>query len=387
MPFLAAAEHYEVAGTNNTSLRFLASPADPDGRSGANNDGADNPRLRYGRFTMVGFLRPEFNLADNFRVIDTSGNLTTASVPLPRAGADIVAQSVLSFDVQVFDQDAPVVVAHGVDDEPGIAGTDDDGNSTTDDVSELAWPESDDALLPLEDLSIQNAVLPTNPPPYGNANTNNSGSFVDLNYGLLAGHPLGSLVDRQFGPLNNLNLYAGYSGVAVYNTAAGFNAPCTATAAMQASGAIIINGGGTSGVLNSFFQSRYDTFTKQYQIDAFDQEAAVDPSPTDYGFVDSNLSITHRFDTDLSSAVTGTVVPMASRIWTPGTVSGKPYDPTGPTLELTTGRPVRPISPNFLDVSPPVNQAIKGLRIQIRMLDEATGQVLQRTIVHSFGRF
>lgn len=139
----------------------------------------------------------------------TAGLVTQYSNEISRRGEDILMSNVLSFDVKVWDPiynsfvdvgddtDAPngpfssnapgrfntayapglthfrfdtwhplsiisgngeppmVPFNRGVDGFPGVAGTDDDGNTTTDDLPELGWPGSDDRPFALSAIQIK----------------------------------------------------------------------------------------------------------------------------------------------------------------------------------------------------------------------------------------
>jgi hypothetical protein len=63
-----------------------------------------------------------------------------------RFSDDVILTNVISFDVKVWDADAPIVAHPGLDGQFGIAGFDDDQNGTIDDLSELGAAGSDDLV-------------------------------------------------------------------------------------------------------------------------------------------------------------------------------------------------------------------------------------------------
>ena len=157
---------------------------------GANNE------FRYGRLTMKTYLRPEFNLSDAVHDDPThtpSLASTTPAVRTGRAGDDIVARDVLAFDIRIFDPLAPIYTGVGADNQPGVAGVDDDSSSTNDDISELGWGDSDDIRVGVGDPMIRDVMETTSINAGATAivyERTDQGDFVDLNYARLAGGPV-----------------------------------------------------------------------------------------------------------------------------------------------------------------------------------------------------
>ena len=423
MPFLTAAELQGSVPSAGSPRRFLPALADPDGGSSTSSNPTGETTLgRYGRFTMLGFLRPEFNLADRFTAVAVDGSeseeagLRNVATDLPRAGTDVIVSRLLGFDVQVHDPNASDITwvgpggSEGFHDAAGYA-EDDDGDGVglvtngTLDEDELGWPGSDDEILQANDLSIQRAMLDTAATRqyYSNA----TGGFVDLNSLLLSGHPAGGILSADAGvtrhsvtkleaPIlpnrNGLGFITPYSGYEVIPVGGGRDYYFSGD--LQQSGAFIIRDGSSpTSTLNSFVQSNYDTHTMSYQLDRFDQESrtplTLAPTYTG-GYFDRSYTLSAKQDN--SPAFDTVNFPVASRIWSPGegfvrgryTTVDVPLAQTGGDL----GKPVKKFDPNDpLDISAPVQKPLRALRIQIRLIDETTGQIQQRTIVHSFGRF
>ncbi len=95
-----------------------------------------------------------------------------------RQGDDILLTNVQSFDVKVWDSAA----SFGPDGQPGVAGFDDDGDNTVDNMSELGWPLT----------------------------SNDDGAFVDIGHqGLLVGgnfygdYALPNRINKNYGPIGS----------------------------------------------------------------------------------------------------------------------------------------------------------------------------------------
>lgn len=92
-----------------------------------------------------------------------------------RLTEDVVLTNVISFDVRVWDPQAPIVGHPGPDGLPGIATVDDDLDGTIDNFSELGALNSDDIVLAPGDMYIPPQGMPapntfaTNPFPVANA--------------------------------------------------------------------------------------------------------------------------------------------------------------------------------------------------------------------------
>ena len=159
--------------------------------------------VSYGRFTMVGFLRPEFCLTD-YTVADRTSLATAAatSAPTYRGGADVIASDVLGFDVKVYDPSTPNFIWMGSSPQnvPGIPG-DDDGDGTSDELDELGLANTDDALISVNSPAI-NPLVGTAPsifvstavslPPGTNEYfLSPRGEFVDFGYVRMGGGMVG----------------------------------------------------------------------------------------------------------------------------------------------------------------------------------------------------
>ncbi len=152
------------------------------------------PQFFYGRFSMVGFLRPEFNLTDTVSDISAGG---TGTVAVNRGGSDIVASDVLGFNLQIFDQTAPKYMWIGPDGSSGTTANDDGDANTGFDADELGLPNTDDELVNLTELRSREVLLDldsVHPPATTSFHLVDRGDFVDLNYTRSAGGAMGGFV-------------------------------------------------------------------------------------------------------------------------------------------------------------------------------------------------
>ena len=102
-----------------------------------------------------------------------------------RRAEDMLLANVHSFDIEVWDEGH--CVDPGDDGQPGLINFDDDGNDTTDDVTELGWPNTDDPC----------------------------GAFVDVGHSIAyGGYPVGDYNQAQNANTAHLLTYTGpYSSV------------------------------------------------------------------------------------------------------------------------------------------------------------------------------
>lgn len=397
MPLLALSPPHEFIKNNRQPAadpsRAMPSQADP-------SSGAD-----YGKFTMVGFLRPEFNLAE--RVVNEFGSI----VDIERGGEDVIAKNVLSFDVRVFDPNAPSFVWVGPDGQEGVAGVDDNGDDESSflsnpllgglsqfDPGELGWVGSDDMFLPLDDLSIRNVVQQTD---FGNVPVRfryqpvGNGAFVDLDCLRLSGSPFS-------GP-NGIVTISNYANMGLLSPDfVGGNAQPLGTLlgfprSLQQSGRFVIQRGGAAPlVVSSFYQAVFDTWTQSYLDDGFDQEGLSEATwvwpgtgngtgPPIYppGQIVSAQKEYSAFPTNYTTerlANETLTTPVSAISWSNmGQVDFGAFEDNG---SLDGGRLAS--GPNRIDSRPPIEAPLQGIQIQLRLIDPATGQIRQQTIVEKF---
>ena len=238
--------------------RAILSQADP--RFGA-----------YGRFTMTGFVRPEFNLRDRVR-LGVNGQVVAKTT---RGGSDVIARDVLAFDVKIFDVDAPDFAWLGDDGFEGNKGDDDfDGVGTHQgavagrpelseiDRDELGWPGSDDEIVQINDLNARAVLLlPNQFPSLG------QGRFVDLGFLRLAGHPLGGTPGTSASNITQADLVTPFSAAGTQ-----FGDSLAYPKSMQQSGRLLIRQNSQFDLVSSFYQPVFDSWTDTYYNDDFDQE-------------------------------------------------------------------------------------------------------------------
>jgi hypothetical protein len=396
-----------AAGATPGIVRDLPAQADPDGISGNSAIGVStiNPLQRYGRFTMVGFLRPEFNLQD--RIVNSDGASATS---IQRGRSDVIATNVLSFDIKIFDANTPSYVFVGRNGtnfgNPGVDGFNDDGDNQTDEVDEIGFVGSNDELVLIDDLNVRRAVNLTysaNYVPITNA------GFVDLNFANLPGHPLGNVIGRDTINLTERQLLTGFSGVSEMQNDAGI-APYRNVfpRAQQQSGRFILRSASGSASVHSFLQPVYDTFTLNYLNDLFDQEgrAFAEVIDTDGdGNVDTVFEYglgqgRYTVQADAGDGSGTNIVQergVSYRTWSNmrGPSPTPPLSPddfvlqprdTLPDTDLNNkGRLQRLSETNAINAVPPTGTArMKAIQIQIRLYDEKADRIRQQTVIQRF---
>lgn len=391
MPLIALSPPSDFITANRSSLgtaRAMPSQADPGGGQS------------YGKFTMVGCLRPEFNLTERF-IHPDSGNL----VVVERGGDDVIAKNVLSFDVQVFDPDAPTFAWVGPDGEEGFAGTDDNLDTESSylnnnfDLSELGWVGSDDEFVRINDLTAREIVTQADngaqsAPRFG-INPIGQGGFVDLNCLRLSGAPLGGTVGvPQLSNLTAMNLLSpSFVGGGAQPVVFGQRTVIGYPRATQQSGRFVLQRSSTDFV-NSFYQPVFDTWSSAFLNDGFDQEGLVNvvwqwpgvgngrPPIIPPGQAIQALKNYRAFNGNLTTERLGESppVPVSAVSWSNmlQTDFGG-FEDNGPLNQgwLASGS-------DRIDIRPPVEATLQGIQIQIRLIDPATGQIRQQTILEKF---
>ena len=101
------------------------------------------------------------------------GAVVTSAIPTLE---EIVASNVVAFDLKGYDLSMNLLASPGVDGGWGVAGIDDDGDGTTDNLTESGWPGSDDLSLTPSDPGFSKALI------NGTVLTSSSGAFVDIDW-------------------------------------------------------------------------------------------------------------------------------------------------------------------------------------------------------------
>tara|TARA_R110002072_G_scaffold11215_4_gene51113 strand:- start:14782 stop:17157 length:2376 start_codon:yes stop_codon:yes gene_type:complete len=403
LPMLALCPPHPYLSQNNRQVIFpnqayedtTASPG-----PGANNE------FRYGRLTMKTYLRPEFNLSDAVHDDPThtpSLASTTPAVRTGRAGDDIVARDVLAFDIRIFDPLAPIYTGVGADNQPGVAGVDDDSSSTNDDISELGWGDSDDIRVGVGDPMIRDVMETTSINAGATAivyERTDQGDFVDLNYARLAGGPvMGTYFDASRNgntvapsASRTLDLVTPFSGIMIARGGAAptdwlFPEPFLLSGRMVPS---------RNPLRAAFYQSTYDTWSNHYATDSYDQEGQDNTLTAVTGL---NYRPTHqiRFSNYRTALLGGSSVRndrLAERVWSESQLIST-YQPfaAAPYKRYThssgTSTTMRTDS-NFLDADAPLHvtapfpDPLEALSISVRVYDSTAGQLRQQTIVEYF---
>lgn len=382
---------------------------------------------RYGRFTLKSFLRPEFNLAD--RVTDEASGVGTPIVSsINRGGTDIIATDVVGFNIQVFDPNAPRYVWMGPDGAPGTLNVNDDdlgaNNSPIDDVDELGWPGSDDEVVTVNDPRIDEVLVDN-----GNRSLNdwnqtpalpfvrvNSGDFVDLGYMHLAGGPMRGLFqfDESGTALtSNSYLLTSTRAAEFVSPFSGFTNSVTVNVgpppanaitrrysffpvSWENSGRMILRTASGNALVSSFYQPVYDTWTDSYLTDPFDQEGlgygtTVGGYPYALEIGGVTPSVPPYTETRSTQATASNATPspvglgrnVVVRRWT--SLDGG-FNNAGQFSNQDAGgdQSVFQYSPSPFQVTPPVPEPLRAIKISIRLNDFGAETIRQQTVIQEF---
>ncbi|QDT60245.1 hypothetical protein SV7mr_27650 [Stieleria bergensis] len=382
----------------------------------------------YGRFTLMGFLRPEFGLAD--RVSDQGAGLRAAGEPVAisnRGGSDIIATDVVGFDIRIYDENAPKFIWVGApaagNPAPGASGVDDDGDGVTDfigpgipDPEELGAPDTDDEAITIDSLRITDALINNGTRTangeyiFGGAQSPfyvvDRGDFVDLNYMRLAGGPMRGLIHRDLVsgtqlPNGNLAVFSSpYSGVQLPLR----TDPITGNTFVpypekwMDSGRFIFRGGSGSATLSSFMQPVYDTWTNSYQSDDFNQEgwdAAQNlfvRGPLTAGgppFILSGVYQQRRVaQNNAATAPSKTVVDSDFALNLSAVIWGNQLPSIGNTGRFEGSSagvlPVNGVSTKPFVPPAPIEEPLRALKITIRVNDFGENAIRQQTVIQEF---
>ena len=305
------------------------------------------------RFTMTGHLRPEFILGG------------------AREGEDIVGTNIAGFDVRVFDPGAPLFVVPGSDGLPGVGATDDNGDGSIDNVSELGSINSDDQVVSANDPYIYVASRDTVAPPLPPAAAPmppqlvSLGAFVDIGYAQQAGGnlrlgisdgTLGTIDERFFDAIDS-----SFSGVELI--------PATSPKSMRVAQGFRFSGKFVRR-LNafSFVQPTFDSWTTEYESDNINQAQWIDSG---YEFNGLDAFNSHYWIFNAAGAMPA-----------PNVSDGNggidlPDPGTNQTSVFLGGFA-------FSDVQPPIRAPLKAVKITVRNYDQGTRQFGQLEVVHQF---
>ena len=377
MPLLALCPPHSYL-TNEENYTRSNSPQERFGQAGR-GPGASTA---YNPLMMVGFLRPEYVLTD-YTLTDRSD--PTTAVATYRAGTDVIASDVLSFDVQVLDPSAPKWVWIGSDPNnvPGNVG-DDDGNGVNENPGELGWSGSNDVIVDVNSLNLRpydrfvtaastpsvfqsTKLLPTVTAYAAGAEQyapTVPGGFVDFGYARLAGGPMGGfgalglVPSTPPGKMTEMALAftSTYSGGVFASDGAGGIARAFSPPSWELSGRYVL---GLPSALStdSFVQPIIDTWTDSYDGDGFNQSGLVVAPPS-------------------------------------FTVTGSPILPTPPSLlsgSWTNATESANASGGFsgfngalVESTPPTSIMPRAIKITVRVYSRATGAIRQECVIQYF---
>lgn len=360
----------------------------------------------YGRFTLLGSLRPEFNLADRMTDVNSAvGGPVGLTTSINRGGSDVIATDVLGFDVKAFDPEAPKYIWLGRDSTSGSANDDDLDGSGNHDADELGLPGSDDEIVTmshvrLHEVLFDNDSIISGPgvfPAPGPFQLVDRGDFVDLNYARSSGSPIRGLFHDDGGgsvaqvPQYRLEDFASpFSGLELApDGTARF--PKT----WQQSGRFILSRGGGQSTVSSFFQPIYDTWTTAFAEDKFDQEGRSTPF-SGGGLTFSYGTVRGRFPFNVLEPFTPPIIPPAPsytfdplvsyRNWSrfPGkSLSEGSFNGQWAGSQNDTFSEIQP-SNNPIPVTPPIPEPLQAIQVTLRVFDISAGQIRQQSIIEDF---
>ncbi|MEM6469149.1 MAG: hypothetical protein AAF802_06235 [Planctomycetota bacterium] len=376
----------------------------------------DTPLLGvYGRFTMTTFLRPEFNLADQV----TDRNSLGSSVALVnRAGADIIATDVVGFDIKVFDPEAPRFIWHGPDQQAGNVGDDDGdgvptnaaiGPTNPDDPDELGWPSTDDEFVGVNSLRLDQVLINNGNRTFGDWVPNavspfsliDRGEFVDVGYGRLSGGPMGGLIQYDESgngvPDSNIAFFVSeFSGIQNGTTSRAVvgatvtDYASTYPASWEQSGRFVLKNAAGHPAISSFYQPVFDTWTDSYATDPFDQEGEyLTAIANNYGMLIGGISASTAAFNDFRTAQNNPASSLApqnrnvvAKFWSQFQSVGQQGEFSG-TNAGQSSLPTTP-SANPIEITPPVPQPLRAIKISIRLNDFGAETIRQQTVVQEF---
>jgi hypothetical protein len=327
-----------------------------------------------------------------------------------RLTEDVILNNVLSFDVRVWDPQAPIVGHPGLDGAPGILNVDDDADGVVDDFSELGTLGSDDIVLAPGDVYIPPAgmALPTGFPAAnawnytGIAAISNSVNWANTQYltlltAAVANTALsptlpqiirrGAYVDLCYGQ----NPSVGVGGlVSLLNSSS--VAPPSILAGPGDFRSQLWAGGTVAGTL-FVMPAVYDTGSSSYEQDGLNED-----------FVTANYQL-------VNPLVLGYTAPAAQPGWPsygpdqqsnrvdenlvfgPDDTAGEPYSDVNANGLFDSGDLFPPANdlngngqydPAETEAPPPYRVPLQGLQVRIRVFDPDSRQIREVVVAQEF---
>jgi hypothetical protein len=330
-----------------------------------------------------------------------------------RLTEDVILNNVVSFDVRVWDPQAPVVGHPGLDGQPGIKNVDDDADGIVDDASELGALNSDDIVLAPGDLFIPppGIALPVGVPAVnawnytGIAALSNTVNWANTQYltlltAAVANTTLspilpqiirrGAYVDLAYGQNPGVpTTFASPMNAALVSPPSVFSGPGDFRSQLWAGGTVTTSGGLGSGTSLFVMPAVYDTGSSSYEQDGLDEDlvtatyqlmtvlgytaATSPPGWPSYGadqqsdHVDENL------------------------VLGPDDTAGEPYiDVNGNglfddgTTNFTDLNGNGQYDPAETEAPPPYRVALQGIQVRIRVFDPDSRQIREVVVAQEF---
>jgi prepilin-type N-terminal cleavage/methylation domain-containing protein len=337
------------------------------------------------------------NVAPNGAIYGFSASNTPAAMQPAnnmRYAEDVILTNVLSFDVKVWDPDAPVIAHPGIDGLPGLAGIDDDLNGAVDDLSELGAAGSDDLVWQPGDV-YPDVLLPAALQGFANydystgtvqqiltTSTNWANNQYLQAFNLVGASTTiiqkGAYVDLAYAQHPNV-------GNAVGNypyPKTPFSGPGDFRSQLWAGGWF---NNGTDGNLFYVMPAVYDTGSRSYEDDGFDEDL-VFVTAYNNGYSPTPALSSYGRDQILNDAdddnCYGIDLPQGES-YTDFNNNGF-YDPVGDNSSLIDVNGNGRWDPGETEMPPPYPTALGGVQIKIRAFDPDSRQIREVTIVQEF---
>jgi hypothetical protein len=290
-----------------------------------------------------------------------------------RTAEDLLATDLLAFDIKVFDPSVPVITSRGPDLRAGIALTDDDGDGTVDNDSELGWAGSDDVVLTPNDPGYARALAEA---VAGTGQFSGTGAYVDLGWGRKL---LAHRTAEDPALTGSENLWSAFSGLSLASrNVAGHGLTGAFTESLYHSGKVLRIDGRLA-----IMQMSYDTWSTHYEGDGSLQSFLTKDNLLYSGVLRLNgmqalYGTTNLTDDSLSIDGRAIMRGSTNTAW-----RRQAFDAGSDGIDNAFSLPGVDDA-SELETSPPFSLPLRGIQISVRIEDPATRQIGQMTVAREF---